>query len=309
MSGKTVNSAILLLVIGNALALGSDVFIKLLEPGAPVFQFAFLRCLITLVFLLPLIGKLNRQHLFSGLKIHTVRAHIHLIGILCMVVAVANLPLATANAIFYAAPILVMVLSVVLFREKLTPLSTAAVFSGFTGIIVILRPVEFNWAAIAALGSAFALAINAVMVRKLPTQQTTVHKLFLNYLLILPAAGALAYWEGASWNPGILVSAIGSSLLILGYNVTVLLAYRQVDANQVTSAEYTGLIWAVGIGWIWFGEVPDLWFLVGSLMIVVPLVLIGLSHRRQNSARGYSPAGPQTGRRGLKLRISGGTAQ
>ena len=48
MSGKTVNSAILLLVIGNAMALISDVFIKLLEPGAPVFQFAFLRCLITL---------------------------------------------------------------------------------------------------------------------------------------------------------------------------------------------------------------------------------------------------------------------
>ncbi|KEF33103.1 hypothetical protein D777_00111 [Marinobacter nitratireducens] len=309
MSGKTVNSAILLLVIGNALAIGSDVFIKLLDPGAPVFQFAFLRCLITLAFLLPLAGQLNRQHLFSGLKTHAFRAHIHLIGILCMVVALGNLPLATANAIFYAAPILVMVLSVFLFREKLTPLSTLAVFSGFTGIIVILRPVEFNWAAIAALGSAFALAINAVMVRQLPKEQTTVHKLFLNYLLILPAAAALALWEGAAWTPGILISAIGSSLLILGYNITVLLAYRQVEANQVTSAEYTGLIWAVGIGWIWFGEVPDLWFLAGSLMIVVPLILIGLNHRRQNPARGFNPACQDTPRKRFRLRLSGGTAR
>ncbi|MBO6851848.1 MAG: hypothetical protein JJ867_15545, partial [Marinobacter sp.] len=53
MSGKTVNSAILLLMIGNAMALISDVFIKLLEPGAPIFQFAFLRCVITLLLLLP----------------------------------------------------------------------------------------------------------------------------------------------------------------------------------------------------------------------------------------------------------------
>ena len=60
MSGKTVNSAILLLVIGNAMALISDVFIKLLEPGAPVFQFAFLRCLITLGLLLPMAGQLDR---------------------------------------------------------------------------------------------------------------------------------------------------------------------------------------------------------------------------------------------------------
>jgi len=166
------------------------------------------------------------------------------------------------------------------------------VFSGFAGIIVILRPVEFNWAAIAALAAAFALSINAVMVRKLPKEQTTVHKLLLNYILIIPAAGALAWWEGAAWDSAMLISAGGSAVFILGYNITVLLAYKQVDANQVTSAEYTGLIWAVGIGWIWFSEVPDLWFLAGSTMIVVPLILIGLQHRRQwqTPARGFNGA-------------------
>ncbi len=88
------------------------------------------------------------------------------------------------------------------------------------------------------------------------------------------------------------MNSIGSTVFILGYNVTVLLAYKQVDANQVTSAEYTGLIWAVAIGWIWFNEVPDLWFVVGSVMIVVPLVLIGLQHRKLRAAtiRGGSAA-------------------
>ncbi len=293
MSGKTVNSAIFLLIVGNALAIISDVFIKLLDPGTPVFLFAFLRSALTLVLLLPLIGQLNRRYLFTGLKVHTLRAHIHLGGILCMVVALSNLPLATANAIFYAAPILVMVLSVILFRERLTALSVVAVFSGFTGIVVILRPMEFNWAAAAALGSAFALAINAVMVRQLPKQQSTIHKLFLNYLLIVPGAGALAWWEGGQWTPELVLTAAGSALFILGYNVTVLLAYRQVEANQVTSAEYTGLIWAVVIGWVGFGEVPDLWFLIGSLMIVVPLILIGLRNRRRSPARGFNPTSGQ----------------
>ncbi|MGC8119550.1 DMT family transporter [Marinobacter sp. VGCF2001] len=290
MSGKTVNSAILLLVIGNAMAILSDIFIKTLEPGASVFQFAFLRLIITLVFLLPLLGKLNRDHLFSGFRIHALRAHVHLAGILVMVIALTNLPLATANALFYAAPIMVMALSAVFFSEKLSRLSMAAVISGFAGIIVILRPVEFNWAAIAALVSALTLAINAVLVRKLPKEQSTVHKLFLNYLLIVPAAGALALWEGAEWHPEMLISAAGSAFFILGYNIAVLLAYHQVDANKVTSAEYTGLIWAVAIGWIWFGEVPDLWFMVGSLMIIVPLVLIGLRNRKRSPARGFNPA-------------------
>ncbi|MFP3976875.1 DMT family transporter [Marinobacter sp. KMM 10035] len=293
MSGKTVNSAILLLVLGNAMALISDVFIKLMEPGAPILQFAFLRCLITLVFLVPLARKIDRNNLFSGIKVHAIRAHVHLVGLLCMIVALSNLPLATANAVFYAAPILVMVFSVVIFRESLSPLSVLAVFSGFAGIIVILRPVEFNWAVVAALGSALTLAINAVMVRKLPKGQSTVHKLFLNYLLVIPAAGLLAIWEwqqGATWHPEILFTAAASAFFILGYNITVLLAYRQVDANLVTSAEYTGLIWAVAIGWIWFNEVPDWWFLVGSLMVVVPLVMIGLNQRRKSPPRGFNPA-------------------
>jgi drug/metabolite transporter (DMT)-like permease len=293
MSGKTVNSAILLLIIGNALALISDVFIKLMEPGAPIFQFAFLRCVITLLLLLPLAGQLNRKHLFTGLKVHAARAHIHLVGLLCMVIGLANLPLATANAVFYAAPILVMVLAALIFQEKLSTMSVIAVFSGFGGIVVILRPVEFNWAAIAALAAALTLAINAVMVRKLPKEQSTVHKLLLNYLLIIPAAGALALWEGAAWNSSILISAGGSAVFILGYNITVLLAYKQVDANQVTSAEYTGLIWAVLIGWIGFNEMPDLWFAVGSAMIVVPLILVGLRsrHRSHRVLQAYPATG------------------
>jgi drug/metabolite transporter (DMT)-like permease len=105
MSGKTVNSAILVLVIGNAKTLISDVFIRLLEPGAPVFQFAFLRCFLTLIMLLPLWRQVDRSRLFEGLGTHLLRAHIHLAGILCMVVALVSLLLATANAVFYAAPI------------------------------------------------------------------------------------------------------------------------------------------------------------------------------------------------------------
>src|SRR5690606_42040997 len=78
VSGKTVNSAILLLVIGNAMALISDVFIKLLEPDAPIFQFSFLRCILTLAFLLPLAIHLDRLPLLHGYYIPHIPAHLHL---------------------------------------------------------------------------------------------------------------------------------------------------------------------------------------------------------------------------------------
>lgn len=282
MSGKTVNSALLLLIIGNALAIASDVFIKLMEPGAPVFQFAFLRILLTFILILPAVKFIDRGKLFEGLGVHALRAHIHLLGILCMVVALTTLPLATANAIFYAAPVIVMLTSMLFLKERLTPLSIIAVVGGFGGVLVILRPVDIGLSALSALGAAVSLALAAVMVPLLPKGQSTVHKLFLNYLLIIPGTFIMAILEGAPWRTDVLVSALGSAVFILGYNASVLLAYRHVDASQVTSAEYTGLIWAIAVGWIWFGEIPDLWFFTGSLMIVAPLVMIGLNQRRKH---------------------------
>lgn len=118
MPGRTVNSAIWLLVIGNALALVSDALIKWQGAEIPIFQFVFVRTLCAMAILLPLMSMIDRQRLFAGWRMHLVRAHISLMGISCMVVALSTLPLATANALFYAAPILVMVIAVVFFTKS-----------------------------------------------------------------------------------------------------------------------------------------------------------------------------------------------
>ena len=283
MSGKTLRSAILLLIVGNALAVLSDVVVKMMGTDAPVFQFMFIRTLITIGLLLPFYREFNLARPFEGILIHSIRSITALFGIYCMVIALTNLPLATANAVFYLAPLMVMLLAVVIFHEKLTWLAALAVLSGFVGTLVILRPTEFNWGALAALGGAAALAVNAVLVRLLPTGQTTMHKLVVSHLLMVPPAAILFGLElrgtDSQWRPDILIYALGSGALILVYSMTVLLAYRTMDAHKVTSAEYTGLIWAVLIGWVWFSETPDVWFMIGSLMIVVPLVLLGIKQR------------------------------
>lgn len=280
MSGKTVPSAILLLVIGNALALLSDIIIKLQDADAPIFQFILVRTLCVLVILLPLMRQIDRQQLLRGWRIHLLRAHISIFGIACMVVALKSLPLATANAVFYAAPLLVMLLGLLFFGERLTAPSLIAVVSGFVGIVVILRPVNFDWGSLSAVGVAFTLALGVLLVRKLPAGQSTVHSLVLVHVLMLPTLVVLALIEGASWKTDILLSGFGSAFFILCYQVTVLKAYRWVAANQVTSAEYTGLIWALLGGWVFFGEQPDLFFILGSLLIILPLLWLGLRERR-----------------------------
>ncbi|QOC22594.1 DMT family transporter [Wenzhouxiangella sp. AB-CW3] len=285
MSGKTINSAIGLLVIGNLLAIISDVIIKWVSGDVALFQFIALRLVVTLAMLLPFIGMIDRSRFFEGTRIHLVRAHIGLAGIVCMVIALGALPLATANAIFYAAPVLVMLFGVLLFGEKLRRSSLLTVISGLIGVLVILRPSELNWAGLAALGLAVALAINAVLVRKLPRKQPVVHSLLLNYLLAMPAAVTLAVIEGAPLDFSALSAAFGSALFILGYNMTVILAYRHVDASRVTASEYTGLVWAFILGWLVFAEVPDAWFWMGATLIVGPLLIQALRQQRPGVRR------------------------
>ncbi|MEX0584689.1 MAG: DMT family transporter [Natronospirillum sp.] len=281
MSGRTLNGAIALLVLGNFLALFSDVLIKWQGGEVPIFQFVFLRTVCTLVLIVPFWHQFDQRARFAGFKIHLIRAHLGLLGVTCMVVALTTLPLATANALFYAAPVLVMVLSVVFFAERLTWLSGLAVVSGFAGILVILQPVAMTWQGMSGLVTALALAFGALLVRKLPQQQPLMHTAFLSHLLMVPTATALMLWEGAPWQWSMMGTAFGSAFLILCYNLTVLLAYRHVAANQVTSAEYTGLIWAILLGWILFAEVPDVWFIIGSTLIVGPLVLLSLNERKR----------------------------
>jgi drug/metabolite transporter (DMT)-like permease len=293
-SGKHLNTAILLLVAGNFMAIIADVIVKIMGSDAPVFQHMFVRTLIIIVLLSTLYRQLDWQTPLSGVGFHLLRAMFNVIGMFAIITALTLLPLATANAVFYLAPILVMLLAVVLFKERLTRWSLLAVISGFLGVIVILRPVELGWGALAALAGAWALAFNAVLVRKLPKHQSTVHKLMMSNLLALPVIFTLFIWEfmtgDTGWHRGAILAAAGSSVFVMAYSISVLKAYKTVDANQVTSAEYTGLIWAALVGWIWFAEVPDLWFVAGSAMIVIPLVLLSLQQNRQRSTLKKTPA-------------------
>ncbi len=285
MSGRTVNSAIFLLVVGNLLAIFSDTLIKWASGDLALFQFVAVRLMFTVLLLVPFLSLVDWKNFWGGSRVHLVRSHVGLGGILCMVVALGALPLATANAIFYAAPVLVMVFGVLLFGERLNKSSLFAVVGGMIGVLIILRPTEMNLAGFTALGLAVALAVNALLVRKLPREQSVVHSLLLNYLFALPAALVLAFIEGAPLDVSSLGAAFGSALFILGYNMTVILAYRHVDANQVTASEYTGIVWAFVIGWLLFAEVPDLWFWVGTTLIVVPLLVQALQSTRPAGRR------------------------
>lgn len=261
-----------LLVLGNLAASLSDVAVKLLDGQVAPFQYILLRQLLSLLVLVPLWWRqpaVQRRLYQPGITI--IRAHLVLFGSACTLVALSYLPLASANALFYAAPLLMLPLSVFLLGERPGKTKTAATMLGFIGVVIVLRPSQFHWAAWFGLGTALTVALFNILARKLPQQQTVLTTLMWTCLFSLPLAIVLAVWQ---WQP-LEAQAVGwiavSALLILLYNALAVAAYRQAPASQIALAEYSGLIFVALFGLYWFNEQPDQLTWLGIGMIILPL--------------------------------------
>ncbi|OHU90571.1 MULTISPECIES: DMT family transporter [Pseudoalteromonas] len=276
---SAVSVAITFLVAGNLSASLSDVAVKLLSGGISPFQYMFVRQLLCVLLLLPfwLKAPVNKRQLGS-IKVTLFRSHLMLAGSGLLMVALTYLPLATANAVFYTAPLIMLPLSIWLLGEKTTSGKVVATLIGFIGVMVILRPSQFHWAAIFALGCAFTLALYNILVKKLPRREPVFITLFWTSLLSLPFAGLLSafFWQPLSYFELVLVAA--SAFFTMGYHASAVSAYKRAVTSHIALAEYSGLIFVSLFGVVWFEEYPDGLTLVGILLIVLPMIL---GHQRK----------------------------
>lgn len=270
---NTITRSILLLVLANLVAAFSDVSLKILNGEVPTFQYVFIRQLIGTVILLPFWWKLPKEQRQQGrCKVAFTRAQLILLGSACAMITITYIPLATANAIFYVGPILMLPLSVVLLGERPALKQIIATIIGFIGVLVVLRPEQFHWAGIAGLGCALSMGMGNILIRRLPQNQPLVSTLFWTNVMTLPLALILAIpgWSAISWTH--LGWIVIINLLVLAWHALVVMAYKKVEANRIALAEYTGLVFATWFGVMWFDEIPDMLTAIGILLIVVPMM-------------------------------------
>lgn len=272
MQKMSVSLAMALLVIGNLIAVLSDALIKTLDENIAIYQFVLFRQITAALILMPLCFFGNKTSFTQGFKWHFIRGHIWLIGAVFMVIAISSMPLATVNAIFYAAPLLMLPLAMMMFNDKLSKHAITVAIFGFIGVLIVIRPTHIDWAAIAALIVALTMAVNNLLIRKLPKEQSVFQTLLMTNLVGIPIAFVLALWECKPWDFTPMITAAGSSSFILIYASICIVAYRASDASKIASAEYSGLLCAVAVGIFWFDEIPDIAMAIGTVFIIVPLL-------------------------------------
>lgn len=246
--------------------------VKLLEGKYPTNQLVFARAFFGLFPLIPLVYSAGLATLRPRrISSHLIRGTVGITAMCLTFYALPRLPLATFTTISFSMPLFVAVLAALYLKEKLTKGGIAALIIGFIGVLVVLRPPEGfgNTAALVAIASAFMVAVVTVVIRQLTATENSLAIVFWFTTLCAASSGALTLFyhiPPISLHDGLLLVASG----LFGGTGQVLLtqSYRFGQVSSLAVLEYTGLVWAILISFLSWGETPDLFMLAGAAIII-----------------------------------------
>jgi S-adenosylmethionine uptake transporter len=185
--------------------------------------------------------------------------------------ALFNMPIANVNALLQMMPLTVTLASAIFFKEPVGWRRWVAIAIGFCGMLLIVRPGTegFNEYSVFALISVVCVTVRDLATRRMSKDVPSLTVTLSASVVVLVFAGFLSLSE--DWQPldtglWLLVGAM-SVLIIAGYLFSVL-AMRTGEVSVVSPFRYTGLIWALVLGWLVFGEWPvPLTFLGAGIII------------------------------------------
>ena len=198
---------------------------------------------------------------------------------ICFFLGVMAMPLADATAIQFTSPILTALLSGLVLGERVPKGTWGAIAVAFAGVLIVLRPnlLEIGGAALYPLGAAFGMAWLIIFNRKTAGDAPILVMQFLLALfaapLLLLAAAGLALTGAPQfavpWPSGEVIAkcALVAFTASTGH-LLIFWATTKANAAAVSPMTYVQLIAAAGLGWAWFGDVPDAAALGGAALII-----------------------------------------
>ncbi len=187
-------------------------------------------------------------------------------------VALSRLPIANVSAVLQALPLAVTMGAALFLGEAVGWRRWLAIAAGFVGVMIIVRPglEGFSAYSVLVLVCVFFCALRDLATRRVPADIPSLY-LSTATAAAVTLTGAVLLVPFGGWAPmsaadtGML--AIAAVLLLFGYQF-IIMAMRVGAISFVAPFRYTALLWAIVLGVLIFGDVPDLAMIVGSAIIV-----------------------------------------
>ena len=291
---KPLTGAIWMIVTGlNFVAVTA--IVKHIGNDVPAAQGAFVRYLLGLVFLVPMIRPILAAHLTKRqVKLFVGRGVVHTVAVILWFFAMARIPIADVTAMNYLSPVYVTLGAALLLKEPLPPRRLAAVIMALIGALIILRPGfrEIDIGHIAMLGTALMFAAGYLIAKQLSGE---VSPAVVVGMLSITVTIGLAPFAYAVWVP-ISLANLGWLFLVACFatagHYSMTLAFAAAPLTVTQPVTFLQLIWAVILGAVVFAEPVDGWVVLGGAVIMASVSFITWRETRAKAA--ITPAIHQT---------------
>jgi S-adenosylmethionine uptake transporter len=271
-SGNLVLAGVLLMLLGDFAFSLNDAMGKWLVASFSVGQILVIRSFGSFIILAPMIARQGSDALFRLERppLQILRIVMTTADVALFYAAVAYLPLADVMTFYMAGPIYVAAISHFFLGERIGWRRWLAVLLGFVGVLIALRPsaAMLSWPSIFGLGGSLAFSLTLVLSRRL--RQTSDATLVAWQTVAALATGlvlSIGNWRSASaldWAAMLALGVVAGSA-----HMMITRSLKLAPASLLAPLQYSLLIWAIALGFLFFGDIPDAQIIVGSVIIVL----------------------------------------
>lgn len=255
----------------------NDAMGKYLIAGYSVGQLLLLRSATALAVLAPFVVREGVGPFAAAPRplVQWLRPLFSTAEVACFYWALAYMPLADVMTFYLAAPIYVTALSPFVLGERVGWRRWSAVIVGFAGVIIALNPStqSFTPAAFVAIAGSFVYSLYLIATRMVRGTSDVV-------LVTTTFAGALVFglvaapfaWGALVWRDGILLCLLGPVAVVA--HMCMNRSLKLAPASVVVPYQYTMIVWAIILGYIFFGDIPRWSVVIGAAIIIAAGIYI-----------------------------------
>ena len=277
--------AILLTVSGSFFAVLMESLIRSAQYDSNVYTIGFLRFLFGLMIIFPyLIKKKFIPYKTKNFKFYFIRGLFNLPMMILGFGALVYVPFEQFKALHFLSPIIVVLLSFIIFREKIYMYRILALVIGFIGMLIIVRPgiVDFNIGTIMILISLTFWSLIIIVSKFVSKDDSPITMVTYQYTLMTIFALPLAiyFWQMPSLQSLIFVfiGAISGTIL----HLSLALSYKYAELSVTQPVWFSGLIFGSAFGFFVFNETPDVWTWIGGIVVFSSVLLITYNERSED---------------------------
>jgi|TARA_Y100000813_G_scaffold193228_1_gene172243 drug/metabolite transporter (DMT)-like permease len=269
--------AVLLTISASFFAVLMEALIKAAQYDSNVYTIGFFRFFFGFLIILPyLVTKKFNTYKTKNLKFYIIRGAFNIPVMILGFGALVYVPLEQFKAMHFLSPIIVVLLSFIIFREQIYRFRIFALIIGFLGMLIIVRPgyVDFNIGTIMILVSLTFWSFIIILSKFVSKDDSPITMVTYQYTLMTIFAFPLAiyFWQMPSLISILLVFIAAASGTIL--HLCLGLAYKYADLSVTQPIWFTGLIFGSGFGYFVFNEIPDFWTWIGGIVVFSSVLVI-----------------------------------